>query len=156
MNWQGRRILVIDDEAPARWLLALLFREQGAEVYLAGDGPSGLDMVRGCQPDLVILDLLLPGMDGLQVLRRLRQTSDVPVVVLTAIGSRETEARCLADGADDHLLKPFDREVLMARCRSAARRYRAPAQSPLPEGPTQTLRPGAEDRKTPSNHSTLH
>ncbi len=130
MDWSKKRILVIDDEAPARWLLALLFREQGAEVYPAGDGPSGLELVRSCRPDLVILDLLLPGMDGCQVLRRLRQTSDVPVVVLTAIGDRETEARCLAAGADDHVLKPFDREVLMARCRSAIRRYKPSGQLP--------------------------
>lgn len=128
MDWIRKRIVVIDDEAPARWLLALLFRKLGAEVYLAGDGPSGLQLARQCQPDLVILDIMLPGMDGWQVLRLLRQNSDVPVVVLTAIGNRETEARCLEAGADDHVRKPFDRDILLARCRSATRRYRTPAR----------------------------
>ncbi|MFN2222834.1 MAG: response regulator [Chloroflexota bacterium] len=139
--WHGRRILVIDDEAPARWLLALLFRRQGAEVLLASDGPSGLQLARRCEPDLVILDILLPGMDGWQVLRLLRQTSDVPVVVLTAIGNRETEARCLEAGADDHVRKPFERDILLARCHAAVRHYKRLARSPrtgakrhLPDG----------------------
>lgn len=123
MDWHGRQVVVIDDEAPSRWLLALLFRERGADVYLAGDGQSGLQTVRERRPDLVLLDILLPGMDGWEVLRQLRKTSDVPVVVLTSTGNHESEARCLDAGADDHVVKPFDREVLLARCRSAVRRY---------------------------------
>lgn len=129
MNWHGRRVVVVDDEAPTRWLLALLFRRCGADVYLAGDGESGLQLVREHHPDLVILDIMLPGMDGWQVLQRLRKDSDVPVVVLTAWASRDVEARCLETGADDHVLKPFDQEVLLARCRSAVRRYTTPARS---------------------------
>jgi DNA-binding response OmpR family regulator len=139
-------VVVIDDEAPARWLLALLFRRQGAEVFLAADGPDGLQLARQCQPDLIILDIMLPGMDGWQVLHLLRQSSDVPVVVLTAIGNRETEARCLEAGADDHVRKPFDRDVLLARCRSAARRYRKPAR-PHPTGAGKSLPDGEKSKR---------
>lgn len=128
MDWRDRRVVVIDDEAPARWLLALLFRECGAEVFLAGDGQSGLQLVQERHPDLVILDILLPGMNGWQVLQRLRQSSNVPVVVLTSFEDHDCEARCLEAGADDHVLKPFDREVLLARCRCAMRRYLTPAR----------------------------
>jgi DNA-binding response OmpR family regulator len=86
-------------------------------------------LVGQCWPDLVILDLMLPGMDGWQVLQHIRQSSNVPVVVLTAVGTSETEARCLEAGADDHVRKPFEREILLARCQSAVRRYRTPARS---------------------------
>lgn len=129
MDWHNRRVVVIDDEAPSRWLLALLLREQGAKVYLASDGQSGLKLVDEHRPDLVILDILLPGMNGWEVLQRLRKSSDVPVVVLTSTSTPESEAKCLNAGADDHVAKPFQRDVLLARCRTALRRYTTPARS---------------------------
>jgi len=150
MNWHGRRVVVIDDEAPARWLLALLFRKLGAEVVLAADGESGLQLVGQCSPDLVILDLMLPGMDGWQVLQHIRRSSNVPVVVLTAIGTSETEARCLEAGADDHVRKPFEREILLARCQSAVRRYRTPARARPVAG--KNLMPDGEKPKARRGH----
>jgi len=123
MDWHGKQVLIVDDEAPTRWLLAILFRERGAEVHLAADAESGLRMVGEHHPHLVLLDILMPGMNGWEVLQILRQTSDVPVVVLTSTSNGDSEARCLDAGADDHVAKPFDRDVLLARCWAPVRRY---------------------------------
>ena len=132
MDWRNKRVVVIDDEAPTRWLLALLFRERGAEVHLAGDGQRGLRMVGELRPDLIILDILMPGMNGWETLRLLRETTDVPVVVLTSTGTNEDVARCLDAGADDHVVKPFNKDVLMARCWAAVRRYPEPLRAQAP------------------------
>ncbi|UCG24060.1 MAG: response regulator [Chloroflexota bacterium] len=127
MDWHGKNVVIIDDERPVRWLLALLFRHNGADVQLAKDGEAGLRVVHETSPDLVILDLLLPLMNGREVLQRLRQTSNVPVVVLTSIDKGEEIVRCLDAGADDYVAKPFEGDVLLARCWSAVRRYTNPA-----------------------------
>ena len=135
MDWNGKQVLIIDDEAPTRWLLALLFRDRGAEVHLAPDAQSGLQMVHDQHPHLVILDILMPGMNGWEVLQILRKTSDVPVVVLTSTSNGESEARCLDAGADDHVAKPFDGDVLLARCWAPVRRYlNLSVDPPAPNG----------------------
>jgi DNA-binding response OmpR family regulator len=127
MDWRGKNIVVIDGEGPTRWLLALLFRHRGAMVHLAKEGRSGLALVQEIEPDLVIVDILLPVMNGWEVLQTLRQRSDVPVIVLTSVDRSETIVRCLDAGADDYVVKPFDNDVLLARCWSAVRSYTNPA-----------------------------
>jgi DNA-binding response OmpR family regulator len=97
-------------------------RYEGFEVELASDGPSALDAVAARRPDLVILDLNLPGLDGLEVCRRLRTSSDVPIVMLTARGEVDERVEGLETGADDYLAKPFKFEELLARVRAVLRR----------------------------------
>ena len=126
MDWRGKSLVVIDDEGPTRWLLALLFRHRGAQVHLAKEGQAGLAMVHETNPDLVIVDILLPITSGREILRTLRQSSEVPVVVLTSVNKNEEIVRCLDAGADDYVVKPFDADVLLARCWSAVRNYTKP------------------------------
>ena len=127
MDWRGKSIVVIDGEGPTRWLLALLFRHRGAKVHLAKEGQAGLALVHETDPDLVIVDILLPVMGGREILQTLRQTSDVPVIVLTSINKNEQIVRCLDAGADDYVVKPFETDVLLARCWSVVRSYANPA-----------------------------
>jgi DNA-binding response OmpR family regulator len=145
MDWHGKNVVIIDDERPVRWLLALLFRHHGADVQLAKDGETGLCVVRDSSPDLVILDLLLPLMNGREVLKTLRRTSNVPVVVLTSIDKGEEIVRCLDAGADDYVAKPFEGDVLLARCWSAVRRYTNPAWK---RTPARELARGFSQRQT--------
>lgn len=126
MDWRGKSIVAIDGEGPTRWLLALLFRHRGATVHLAKEGRAGLALVHETNPDLVIIDILLPVMGGREILRTLRQTSDVPVIVLTSVNRNDEIVRCLDAGADDYIVKPFDTEVMLARCWSAVRTYSNP------------------------------
>ncbi len=116
------RILVIEDEAPMRELLTYHLREAGHRVALAKDGEEGLSQALKLEPDLILLDLMLPGMDGLTVLRRLRRQSDVPVIVLTALGEVPDKVKGLDCGADDYLPKPFESAELLARVTAVARR----------------------------------
>jgi two-component system response regulator MprA len=117
------RILVVDDERAIRDALHMILSRRGYEVLLAGDGEEALEMVESARPDLVILDVLLPYMDGLTACRRLRARGDeVPVMMLTArdtIGDRVTG---LETGADDYLAKPFATDELVARIRALLRR----------------------------------
>jgi two-component system response regulator MprA len=119
-------ILVVDDERAIRDALQMILTRRGYEVLLATDGEEALDMVEALRPDLVILDVLLPRMDGLTACRRLRaRGDDVPVLMLTArdtIGDRVTG---LETGADDYLVKPFATDELVARMRALLRRSRS-------------------------------
>jgi two-component system response regulator MprA len=121
-------ILVVDDERAIRDALHLILTRRGYDVLLAADGEEALDMIETCHPDLVILDVLLPHMDGLTACRRLRaRGDDVPVLMLTArdtIGDRVTG---LETGADDYVVKPFATDELVARMRALLRRRRAAA-----------------------------
>ncbi len=116
------RILVVDDEAHIRELLSLYLRQEGYEVEEAQDGPAALELVRRSPPDLVILDIMLPGMDGWEVCRRLREISAVPVIMLTARDDEEDSIRGLDLGADDYVTKPFSPRQLLARVRAVLRR----------------------------------
>jgi two-component system response regulator MprA len=117
----GRVLVVEDDEAIADVLRRTL-RQEGHEVRSAADGVEGLAMAEEFVPDLVILDLGLPKLDGAEVLRRLRAESDVPILVLTARSELEDRVDGLDSGADDYLVKPFERKELLARMRALIRR----------------------------------
>ena len=119
------RILVVEDEHALARAVAITLRARGYEVALAGDGKEALDMVVRTRPDLIVLDLGLPLLDGMSVLQALRGWTDVPVVVLSARSSRDDMIDALDAGADDYVTKPFDMGELLARLRAAARRPRA-------------------------------
>lgn len=119
---QTLRILVVEDEAPMRDLLAYHLREAGHKVALAEDGEEGLRLALTRNPDLVLLDVMMPGLDGLSVLRKLRKESAVPVILLTALGETEDRVKGLDLGADDYLPKPFESTELLARIAAVSRR----------------------------------
>lgn len=116
------KILVIEDEERIRQFLQRGLSFEGYRVDTAADGQTGLDMARENPPDLVLLDLMLPGMDGIEVCRRLRAVSDVPVLMLTAKETIEDRVTGLDAGADDYLVKPFAFDELLARVRALLRR----------------------------------
>lgn len=119
----GRRpILVIEDDAKTSALIARYLEREGFGVHTAPDGLKGLALARRYRPQLVILDLMLPGMDGWEVCRQLRQTSDVPLIMLTARGDEVDRVAGLTLGADDYVVKPFSPRELVARVQSILRR----------------------------------
>ncbi len=117
-----RTVLVIDDEAPIRRLLRLTLEPQGYRLYEAGNGQLGLQEAAARRPDVIILDLGLPDMDGVAVLKRLREWSQTPVLVLTVRDREADKVAALDNGADDYLTKPFGTEELLARLRAVQRR----------------------------------
>jgi two-component system, OmpR family, response regulator MprA len=124
------RILVVDDEPAVRVALSRILTGAGFEVLTAADGPQALDQVASEEPDAVVLDVLMPGMDGLEVCRKLREIDgDIPVLMLTARDAVEDRVTGLDAGADDYLVKPFALEELLARIRALLRRA-----APEPDG----------------------
>ena len=116
------KILVIEDEVrSAKWLKVYL-KNAGYSVELAYDGTSGLKAARTVAPDLIILDLMLPGLSGSEICRIIRNESDVPVIMLTAKGSREDRIDGFTYGADDYIVKPFDVDEVIARVKAVLRR----------------------------------
>jgi DNA-binding response OmpR family regulator len=118
----AQTVVVIEDEAPIADAVAARLRSEGFVVETTGDGPSGVELVERVQPDLVVLDLMLPGFDGLEVCRRIQQHRPVPVLMLTARDSETDLLVGLAVGADDYLTKPFSPRELVARIRTILRR----------------------------------
>ncbi len=121
------RILVIDDEPSIVNLVTAYLKPEGYEVFTATDGPSGLKAMRAFKPDLVILDIMLPGMDGLELLSRLRRESEVYVILLTAKTEETDKIVGLSVGADDYVTKPFSPRELTARVKAALRRVQTGA-----------------------------
>src|SRR3954454_6422160 len=116
------RVLVVEDDAEIADVLRRSLRQEGYEVKTSADGVDALDVASGFVPDLVVLDLGLPGLDGIEVCRRLRQEGDVPILMLTARAETEDRVTGLDSGADDYLVKPFERQELLARIRALLRR----------------------------------
>jgi two-component system response regulator MprA len=119
-------VLVVDDDVPIAAALKRALHYEGYDVQVAEDGPAALAKAALRPPDLVILDVMLPGMDGVEVCRRLREEKDVPIMMLTARDATGDRVRGLDSGADDYVLKPFAYEELLARVRALLRR--APKQ----------------------------
>lgn len=122
------KILIIDDEPSILNLVSAYLRPEGFEVYTASDGPSGLKAARAYKPDLIVLDIMLPGMDGLEVLNRLRRESNVYVILLTARTEETDKIVGLSVGADDYVTKPFSPRELVARIKAALRRLQLLSQ----------------------------
>jgi two-component system KDP operon response regulator KdpE len=119
---QKQRILVVDDEPQIRRVLRTSLATRGYEVRVAADGESALDTFRDWPPDLVITDLSMPEMDGIELCRRLRQLSQLPIIVLSVKDEEKIKVQALDEGADDYVTKPFSIDELLARVRSALRR----------------------------------
>lgn len=119
------KILIIDDEPSIVNLVSVYLKPEGYEVYTASDGIAGLKAARAYKPDLIVLDLMLPGLDGIELLSRLRRESDVYVILLTARTEETDKIVGLSVGADDYVTKPFSPRELVARIKSALRRLQA-------------------------------
>mgnify|MGYP005840386571 CR=1 FL=1 len=125
------KILLIDDETAIRDNLAPFLERSGFQVQTAGDGEAGMKLLESYKPALVVLDVLMPHLNGREVLRRLRQAENwTPVILLTQVGDAGERAMALEEGADDYLNKPFDPHELVARIKTVLRRVR-PGQPPL-------------------------
>ncbi|MCX5381519.1 response regulator transcription factor [Streptomyces sp. NBC_00091] len=133
MDTPPARILVVDDDPTVSEVVAGYLRRAGFAVEEAGDGPAALAAAGRARPDLVVLDLMLPGLDGLEVCRRLRADGPVPVIMLTARGDEDDRITGLEVGADDYVTKPFSPRELVLRVTSVLRRSRAAGRVPAPE-----------------------
>ncbi|MEU4666690.1 response regulator transcription factor [Amycolatopsis sp. NPDC023774] len=134
MEDQAGRVLVVDDDETVRDVVRRYLEVAGFTVDVAGDGAAGLALFAERDPDLVVLDVMMPGINGLEVCRRLRQVSHVPIVMLTALGEEENRIAGLQLGADDYVTKPFSPKELALRVASVLRRARMPrAAPPAPE-----------------------
>lgn len=122
MSSRAARVLIVEDDEAIAEVVQRMLRIDGYKTEIANDGESGLELAASFEPDLVILDLGLPRIDGTEVARRLRAASDVPILVLTARDATESKVEGLDAGADDYLVKPFERDELLARLRSMLRR----------------------------------
>ena len=125
-----RRVLVVDDEPHLVRAVRMYLELQGYRVFGAGSGEEALEAIRDKLPDLVVLDVMMPGLDGFQTLEELRRTSQVPVIMLTARGDEDQKVRGLALGADDYVTKPFSQRELLARVQAVLRRAEQPATIP--------------------------
>lgn len=126
---QQPRILVVDDEPQIARVLRTGLKTHGYDVRVAADGVSALETFGDWHPELVITDLAMPNMDGLKLCRRLRETSQLPIIVLSVRGEEKTKVEALDAGADDYVTKPFGMDELLARVRAQLRRARTPSVS---------------------------
>lgn len=129
---QNPRILVVDDEPQIGRVLRTGLKSRGYDVRVAADGISAIETFDDWHPDLVVTDLTMPNMDGLELCRKLRLVSQVPIVVLSARGEEKMKVEALDMGADDYVTKPFGIDELLARIRAALRRARMPLEEPTP------------------------
>ena len=128
MNQQPR-ILVVDDESQIARVLRTGLKTHGYDVRVASDGVSALETFNDWRPDLVVTDLAMPNLDGLQLCRRLREVSQIPIIVLSVRGEEKTKVEALDAGADDYVTKPFGMDELLARVRAQMRRAMMPPLS---------------------------
>ena len=137
MNLRGHvnaRILVVDDDTALAEMIGIVLRTEGFEPHFCADGAAAVEAFRSSNPDLVLLDLMLPGMDGIEVCARIREESGVPIIMLTAKSDTSDVVKGLESGADDYVVKPFNPKELVARIRTRLR--------PTPETETGSLTVG--------------
>ena len=127
---EKQRILIVDDDYNIAELISLYLTKECFETKIVGDGEEALRVFPEFQPNLILLDLMLPGIDGYQVCRELRSTSQVPIIMLSAKGEIFDKGLGLELGADDYMIKPFDSKELVARVKAVLRRYQPPVQTP--------------------------
>ena len=127
---EKQRILIVDDDYNIAELISLYLTKECFETKIVGDGEEALRVFPEFQPNLILLDLMLPGIDGYQVCRELRSTSQVPIIMLSAKGEIFDKVLGLELGADDYMIKPFDSKELVARVKAVLRRYQPPVQTP--------------------------
>ena len=160
---EAARVLVCDDEEQILRALRVILRDAGYEAVTASTGEEALDRAAVKPPAAAILDLMLPGMDGVEVTKRLREWSEMPIIVLSAVGEEEAKVRALAAGADDYVTKPFGPPELIARLEAVLRRARPEASEPVIEaegleldlGARAVRRDGEEVHLTPTEFELL-
>ena len=130
------KILVVDDDLNICELLKLYLENDGYTVFTANDGQAAVDTFKNKTPDLVLLDIMLPKIDGWQVCREIRKTSSAPIIMLTAKGETFDKVLGLELGADDYVVKPFDAKEVMARVKAVLRRTQGEAEAPEADGKT--------------------
>ena len=118
----NKRVLIIDDDPDLRQLAGLIFKKAGAQVSTASDGLEAMSKLFTSNPHLIILDIMMPGINGFEVCQRIRQVSNTPIIMLTALNHEQEMLRGLEAGADDFLSKPFNSDILVARAKSVLRR----------------------------------
>jgi DNA-binding response OmpR family regulator len=123
----GERILLIEDDGALARMMRLQLEQAGYQVTVCADGTSGIQSARDVSPDLILLDILLPDIDGWVVCERLQEITDAPIIFATALGSERDVIRGLELGADDYMIKPFSYKELLARVKSALHRARRAA-----------------------------
>jgi two-component system, OmpR family, KDP operon response regulator KdpE len=142
------RVLVVEDERGLRQALAINLKSRGYDVSAVADGAAALAAAAAEPPDLVVLDLGLPDMDGSDVISGLRGWTDAPIVVLSARGTQGDKVKALDDGADDYVTKPFGMDELFARLRAALRRSNRDPQAPRVETPSFSVDFAAKQART--------
>ncbi|GAA4594908.1 DNA-binding response OmpR family regulator [Actinoplanes octamycinicus] len=169
METTERRILVVEDDRAIADAVAARLRAEGFLVQIVGDGPGAVEAARRTPPDVIVLDVMLPGFDGLEVCRRIQAERPTPVLMLTARGEETDLLVGLAVGADDYMAKPFSMRELAARVHALLRRVHKVAPAPKPAGPPtlrfgdleinqaerRVLRAGAERHLTPTEFDLL-
>ena len=128
------RILVVDDDQAISEILGIVLRAEGFEPFFCADGAKALEAFRKCNPDLVLLDLMLPGRDGIDICRAIRLESGVPIVMLTARSDSQDIVTGLESGADDYIVKPIKNKELIARVRARLRKVETPSNQELKIG----------------------
>lgn len=128
------KVLIVDDDSDTTDLLKIILEPNDFEVIVANTGKLGVDMARNLNPDVMVVDLLMPNMDGLNVCREVRQFSSMPILVLSAVGRPNVAEEVLNSGADDFLVKPMSSGVLIASLNRLARRARAEHKAQLSNG----------------------
>lgn len=146
-----QRVLVIEDDPDTQQMLSVILRSEGYDVLSAGSGQLGLELLRKMGPDLVVLDWMLPGMDGLEVLRKAREVSTIPILMLTAKTNADDKVASLDSGADDYLGKPFEPSELLARIRAHLRRAQLVGDGLSREKPIQV----GDVRLDPASHEVV-
>ena len=160
------RVLVVDDEMSILKFLRSNLEERGYAAISAADGEEALNIIERELPDLIILDVMMPKMDGFEVCRRLREWSPIPIIMLSARGDEKDKVQCLDLGADDYIVKPFGSNELMARVSAVLRRTKtadiSPAKSSVTSGDLvinfakrQVTRAGEDVKLTPTEYALL-
>lgn len=127
----GQRVLVVDDDQAITEMLGLVLRAEGFDPFFCADGAAALDVFHQVDPDIVLLDLMLPGRDGISICRAIREESGVPIVMLTARSDSQDVVTGLESGADDYIVKPIKNKELIARIRARLRKVESPASQEI-------------------------
>lgn len=137
--WQNKKILIVDDDNNIAELISLYLMKECFDTMIVEDGEKALEQFGQFQPNLILLDLMLPGIDGYQVCREIRRTSNVPIIMLSAKGEVFDKVLGLELGADDYIIKPFDSKELVARVKAVLRRTQTQAASLAAALPSENL-----------------